>query len=204
MHGFSPHLPPPLQKAHQTGENLKDKVTQEQVKDQTNSKVRSRKEAWALTLSALETGALQTPTLKTHRESTLSNFRKTIDRFLRFVETATYSESKSWTRYNEKALQRFFDLFLESLDVAITTKRNCTRDVSIILNPMVEHGVIEQNPLYYRTKKTKRTQSEKAQKKNEYAVFSIDEFGKIVNTMDEALDQPSTEGVCFKYLQNLL
>lgn len=202
MHGFSLHQPLPLQKAHQAEENPENKVTQDQVKDQPNAKVRSLKEAWEVTLYALESGALQTPTLETYRESTLNNFRYTMGKFFRFVETSPYAEAKSWTRDNEKALQSFFDLFLESLTVMITTKRNYKRDVSIILNLMVEHGVIEHNPLVYRSKKTKRTQSEKAQKKHDYSVFSIDEFETIVNAMDADLDKPGPENVWLKFLQS--
>lgn len=203
MHGFSSHQPPPHQKAGRIEENPENKVTEDQVKDQPVAKVGSLKDAWGATLSALETGVLQTPTLETYRDSTLNNFRYTMGKFLRFVETSAYSEVKLWNRDNEKVLQSFFDQFLDSLTVTITTKRNYKRDVSIILSLMVEHGVIEHNPLFYRSKKTKKTQSEKAQKKNEYAVFSIDEFERIVNAMDADLDKPGIEGVWLKYLHSL-
>lgn len=203
MHGFSPHLPLPLQKTHKIEENQEDKFTEDQVKDQPNAKLRSLREAWEVTLSALETGALQTPTLETYRESTLNNLRYTMRKFLRFVEASTFSDAKLWSRENEKALQSFFDLFLDSLTVSVTTKRNYKRDVSIILSLMVEHGAIQHNPLFYRSKKTKRTQSEKAQKKHDYTVFSIDEFERIVNAMDADLDKPGIEGVWLKYLHSL-
>lgn len=203
MHEFSPHQPLPLQKTHQIEENPEDKVTQDQVKDQPNAKVGSLKDAWATTLSALETGSLQTPTLEAYRENTLNNLRYTMGKFLRFVATSAYSEAKLWNRNNEKALQSFFDLFLDSLTVTITTKRNYKRDVSIILSLMVEYGVIEHNPLFYRSRKTKKTQSEKAQKKHNYAVFSIDEFERLVNAMDADLDKPGIEGVWLKYLHSL-